>query len=236
MSRFEQHRQLTGWRHRVLEFGSRPRAGRWPVWIGRSRGSTGGCGPGRGRASRGSRGGSRFDSVEYPDRGCWKTEPTRLYLKGCRPGAVPHLPPRHRRHPQDDDAAPRGTPLAGDGVVRGPGRRAPAAHRPGRRLGRGRHRTGRHLRPGTDQQPAVGATHRHPVGRRGTTCRPPPTRLAAPPASGRSRPQAAAQGPPAAPRPPPPAVTPPRRPLRPDRPRTPPYRRLDPPAAAAPRW
>jgi putative transposase len=28
------------------------------------------------------KGRSRFDSVDYPDRSCWKTEPNRLYVKG----------------------------------------------------------------------------------------------------------------------------------------------------------
>lgn len=82
VSRFEQFHELTGWEHPALEFGVVPARGTltrldraFRAFYLRVRA---GARPGfpRFKSAR------RFDSVEYPDRGCWRIEGGRLYLMG----------------------------------------------------------------------------------------------------------------------------------------------------------
>jgi putative transposase len=82
VTRFEQYRSLTGWDHPVMAFGVRPARGTLlrldrafqsffrRIRLGQSAGFPRFQGP------------RRFDSVEYPDRNCWRIQGNRLYLKG----------------------------------------------------------------------------------------------------------------------------------------------------------
>jgi len=82
VSRYEQHGHLTGWDHPVLEFGIVPARG---TLVRLDRAFTAfyrRCRVGQTPGFPRFKGAARFDSVEYPDRGCWKIGANRLYVKG----------------------------------------------------------------------------------------------------------------------------------------------------------
>lgn len=82
INRLDQFRGLTGWDHPMLEFGVVPARGTllrldraFQAFYRRAR-------IGQRAGFPRFRSAGRFDSVEYPDRACWRIQGKRLYLRG----------------------------------------------------------------------------------------------------------------------------------------------------------
>ena len=141
VTRYEQHGHLTGWAHPVLEFGVVPARGTLArldrafqgfyrrVRAGQTAGFPRFKGAGPVRLGR------------IPRPRLLEDRPNRLNLKGA--GRVWFRTSRRGipGTPQDDDVAPRGAPLAGHRVLRGPRRRTPPPHRLRRKARRQRRDT-----------------------------------------------------------------------------------------------